>query len=55
MRVFLKKLKHFVGKDLVHKQVWVFGMMDVKPDQIYFECVKDRTANTLLSVINDHV
>jgi transposase-like protein len=49
------KVKHFVGKDLVRKQVWVFGMVDVKPDQIYFECVKDRTAQTLLSVINDHV
>jgi hypothetical protein len=49
------KVKHFVGKDLVRKQVWVFRMVDVKPDQIYFECVKDRTAQTLLSVIYDHL
>ena len=49
------KVKHFVGKDLARKQVWVFGMVDVKPDVIYFECVPDRTALTLLSIIYEHV
>ena len=39
------KNKHPVGKDLLRKQVWVFGM--VEPDKIYFECVSNRTAKTL--------
>ena len=30
-------------------------MVDVKPDVIYFECVPDRTALTLLSIIYEHV
>ena len=30
------KVKHHVGKDLSRKQVWVFGMVDVKPNNIYF-------------------
>jgi hypothetical protein len=49
------KVKHHVGKDLARKQVWVFGMVDVKFDLIYFQCVPDRTASTLLSIIYEHV
>jgi hypothetical protein len=30
-------------------------MVDVKLNRIYFECVPDRTAKTLLSIIYDHV
>jgi hypothetical protein len=49
------KVKHHVGKDLARKQVWVFGMFDVKFDLIYCQCVPDRTAPTLLSIIYEHV
>jgi methyl-accepting chemotaxis protein len=49
------KVKHLIGKDLARKQVWVFGMVDVKPVVIFFECVPDRTALTLLSIIYEHV
>jgi hypothetical protein len=29
------KVKHLIGKDLARKQVWVFGMVDVKPVVIF--------------------
>jgi transposase-like protein len=49
------KVNRHVGKDLRRKQVWVFGIVDVKLNRIFFECVPDRTAKTLLSIIYDHV
>jgi len=49
------KVKYNRGKDLWRKQVWVFGLVDRITGEIYFEIVPDRTAETLLNVIEQHV
>ena len=49
------KVKYNRGKDLWRKQVWVFGLVDRISGEIYFEIVPDRTAETLLNIIEQHV
>ncbi|CAF0934340.1 unnamed protein product [Brachionus calyciflorus] len=49
------KVKYNRGKDLRKKQVWVFGLIERNTKKCYVQVVKDRTAQTLLSVIYEHV
>ena len=44
------KVKHLKGKDLVPKQVWIFGMYE-RPLDVLFVEVPSRDARTLLNVI----
>jgi hypothetical protein len=48
------KIKYKRGKDLLRKQVSVFGKFDARTDIIYFQTVEHMTAKSLLSVIYDH-
>ena len=48
------KVKHHIGKDLLRKQVWIFGMKERTNERIYMEVVPDRTGFTLLGVIFDN-
>ncbi len=45
------KVKHFRGKDLKRKQLWVFGMKERESGKTYMEIVKTRNAATLLKII----
>lgn len=51
------KVKHWVGKDLKRKQIWVFGLVERVPkdeedqSKCYMEIVKDREAITLVNII----
>ena len=49
------KVKHHRGKDLLRKQVWIFGMKERTNGRIYMEVFPDRTGFTLLGVIFDHI
>ena len=48
------------GKRKFHKGrrvdgVWVFGGIERETKKCFFKCVADRTANTLVSIIKDHI
>ena len=49
------RVKHYKGKDLRRKQIWVFGLVERRTSKVYFQIVPDRSAETLLAIINDHV
>jgi hypothetical protein len=54
------KVKYMRGSGLKRKQIWVFGMIERdsrkgKPKKCHMEVVKNRKAETLLRIINDHV
>ncbi|RNA25960.1 ISXO2-like domain-containing, partial [Brachionus plicatilis] len=51
------KVKHWKGKDLKRRPVWVFGLVEradgESSGRTYMQIVKDREAQTLLSIIYD--
>ena len=49
------RVKHNKGKDLKRKHIWVFGLVDRSTSKVYFQIVPNRKAETLLSIIYDHV
>jgi transposase-like protein len=49
-----KKVKHFRGKDLRSKQLWVFGLKQRSGGQNLLFLVKARNAETLLKIIYKH-
>lgn len=48
------RVKYNRGKALLRKQLWIFGMFDVKTDKCYLQVVPNRTAETLLGIIYEH-
>ena len=45
------KVKHFKGKDLQRRQLWVFGMKERESGRCWLQIVKARDAATLLHII----